>query len=179
MNFFEANAQRSDETWKAYQAFCHFLNQGPDRTAAAAARYVETSPATISTWRKKHDWDARIATIDAIVQGYIANQDFEGKFQEMMELVNKNTVKIMSALEKKMEKDDLASVKYSELSQCMRTTKLGAEVFAESSWYGRVVTALKTLYQTENAQAASEQFVKEHLPKASDRTRNPDDEGTG
>ena len=178
MNFFEANAQRSDETWKAYQAFCHFLNQGQNRTAAATARHVETSPATISTWRKKHDWDVRIATIDRVVSGYIVDMNFESELQDAMSGINETAREILGLLRAKV-KSDRDSLTISDITKAARGLHQTMHIFSYASWYGRVVEALKNLHNTEKAMEASEAFVKAQLPKPSQRTSDPDDPDDG
>ena len=174
MNFFEANAQLRDEKEKEYLAFCDFRDQGFERTAARTARNIGVSPGSISTWRKKHNWDARVGVIDTVAKGYVENEQLEAKFQENMGKLGAVADIILTKLETFIETEQQPSIK--DLYQATRALFAVVQIKENCSWYGRVIEALKHIAKTENAQQASEQFVKEQLPKPSQRTRDPEDE---
>lgn len=173
MDFFEANARFPDEKEKEYLAFCDFRDQGLQRTAARTARNLSVAPGTISSWRKKHDWDTRIAVIDAVVKGYVQNEELEQKFQENMGKIGEVADTLMARLEDFLAKQKDISIK--DLYQATRALFAVTQIKENTSWYGRVIEALKHIAKTENAQQASEEFVKEQLPKIEQRTRDPED----
>lgn len=173
MDFFEANAQRRDEKEKEYIAFCDFRDQGFERTAARTARNMKVAPGTISSWRKKHEWDARVAVIDTTAKGYIENTEIEAKFQENMGKIGEVADMLLAEFEEFISNGKKKSIK--DLYQATRALYAVVQIKENTSWYGRVIEALKHIAKTENAMQASEQFVKEQLPKPTDRTRDPED----
>ena len=174
MDFYEANAQLRDEKEKEYLAFCDFRDQGFQRTAARTARNLKVAPGTISSWRKKHEWDTRIAAIDSVVKGFVESEQLEAKFQENMGKLSAVADMLLTRLETFIETEQQPSIK--DLYQATRALFAVVQIKENCSWYGRVVEALKHIAKTENAMQASEQFVKERLPQTNQRARDPEDE---
>ena len=173
MNFHEVNGKREAESEAQYLAFCRYRDAGEKRNATAVARELDVSKTTVFRWKKEQDWDMRVAMIDATVKGYIENGQLEANFQENMGKIGTIADGLMAKLETFIETEQEMSIK--DLYQATRALLAVLQIKENCSWYGRVVEALKHIAKTENAQQASEQFVKEQLPKQSQRTRDPDD----
>ena len=172
MNFHEANGKRESESEAQYLAFCRYRDAGEKRNATAVARELEIGKTTLFRWKKEHDWDARVSVIDTAVHGYIENKQLEAKFQENMGKIGLIADGLMAKLETFIAKEQEMSIK--DLYQATRALLAVLQIKENCSWYGRVVEALKHIAKTENATQASEQFVKEHLPKIAQRTMDPE-----
>ena len=177
MDFHDALRQREKEKINQYHAFICYLNSGVERNLTALASELSVSKATIFRWKSQFDWDARVSTIDAIVHGYIADQDFESDFQSVMAEINA-TARAYISLLRDHATGNKEKLSISDIAKASRALLHTMQIFNNTGWYGRVIEALKHLHNTENAKEASEAFVKEHLPKADQRTRDPDDEAS-
>lgn len=173
MDFYEANAQREGESNRQYLAFSRYRDGGEKRSVTVVARELEIGKTTVFRWKKEHDWDTRVAVIDTIVKGYVESEELEAKFQENMGKIGVIADKLMDKLEAWVANEKEPTIK--DLYQSTRALLAVLQIKENCSWYGRVIEALKQIAKTENAQQASEQFVKERLPKVSQRTRDPDD----
>ena len=173
MDFYEVNGKRESESEAQYLAFCRYRDDREKRNVSAVARELGIGKTTLFRWKQEHDWDARCAVIDATVNGYIMDQNFEKEFQENMVKISNITDLLLAELEGYISDGEKKTIK--DLYQMTRAMCAVLEIKANTSWYGPVIEALKALHKTEIAEQASEAFFDKRLPKLSQRTRDPED----
>ena len=174
MNFETAASPLPNETDTQFRIFMQFATSRT-RNLSEIARDNQIAKSTIFRWRRDLDWDARVEVIDAVVQGYVYDKDFETEVKDAISDVNAAAREILSFFRETLQ-SDRESLTISDVSKAARGLHQTMQIFAITSWYGPVVEALKNLHKTEKAMEASEAFVKAQLPKPSQRTRDPDDE---